>query len=382
MKSPTLLLLLAGLLASLTARATTVFWLAPDGRDDATGTQERPFATLPRAAEALRAHLKSSPPRDVAVRLRGGVYRLDHPLELTAAELGDGKFAVTFAAHQGERVVLSGARELTGTWRRVQENLWALSVPAAQESGWVFRSLFREGAAQPRAREPNVGHFTVAAVEGNRSRLRLHQRLPESWSKLAGVEINSVAHWHFNRQPAAEITTETVSGRRGIGTDVSGAQITEKSHSRVWLENALSFADAPGEWFLDATAGELFYVAAPGEDPNRSRFTAPVARELLFVRGTAEQPVRNVHFRGLEFAETDWEMPAEGRLGIQAGAWAADRSRTYSPGAAVRFSYALGTSIQNCRFRDLGDGAVSYEIGAADAVLARSEFLRVGSNAV
>ncbi|MFM9080987.1 MAG: hypothetical protein ACKOTE_12805, partial [Opitutaceae bacterium] len=233
MKSPTLLLLLAGLLASLTARATTVFWLAPDGRDDATGTQERPFATLPRAAEALRAHLKSSPPRDVAVRLRGGVYRLDHPLELTAAELGDGKFAVTFAAHQGERVVLSGARELTGTWRRVQENLWALSVPAAQESGWVFRSLFREGAAQPRAREPNVGHFTVAAVEGNRSRLRLHQRLPESWSKLAGVEINSVAHWHFNRQPAAEITTETVSGRRGIGTDVSGAQITEKSHSRV-----------------------------------------------------------------------------------------------------------------------------------------------------
>lgn len=362
--------------------ATTVIWVSPTGRDDAPGTQERPFATLPRAVEALRAQAKAGRTKDAVVRLREGVYRLERPLELTAAEIGDGKFPVTFMAAPGERAVVSGARELSGTWRRVQNDLWVLSVPAVREKGWVFRSLFRAGEALPRAREPNVGYFTVAAVEQARTRLRLHQRLPENWSTLAGVEINSVAHWHFNRQPAAAIAFDGVTGRRGIGTDVSSAQITEKSHSRVWLENALPFADAAGEWYLDTAGGELYYMARPGEDPNLSRFTAPVVRELIVVRGTPEQPVRNVRFHGLEFAETDWEMPPEGRLGIQAGAWAVDRSRTYSPGAAVRFSYALGTSIQRCRFRDLGDGAVSYEIGAADAVLARCEFLRIGSNAV
>ena len=383
MKFRSLLLLFTGLLLGLTARAgSTVFWIAPDGRDDATGTQEQPFATLTRASEALRAHMQKPRTEEVVVRLREGIYRLDRPWELTAAELGDGRYGVTFMAHQGERVVISGARELGGTWRRVHENLWALAVPAARDNGWVFRSLFRAGEAQPRAREPNVGYYTVAAVEDSRTRLLLHQRLPESWGRLSGVEINSVAHWHFNRQPAAKITTDSVVGRRGIGTDVSSSRITEVSHSRVWLENALPFADSPGEWFLDPTAGELYYVTQPGEEPSRSRFSAPVARELIFVRGTAEQPVRNVHFRGLEFAETDWEMPAEGRLGIQAGAWAVDRSRTFSPAAALRFSYALGTSVQGCRFRDLGDGAVSYEIGAADGLLTGGEFLRIGSNAV
>ena len=365
-----------------TVHATTVFWIAPDGQDDATGTQGRPFATLGRAAAALREHMKKPLQDDVAVRLRGGTYRIDRPLELTPDELGDGRFAVTFAAHQGERVVLSGARELGGTWQRVEGSLWRLPVPEARAGAWVFRSLFRDRAALPRAREPDTGHFTVASVEDGRKRLRLIERLPESWSTLAGVEINTIAHWHFNRQPVAEIRPDSVTGRRGIGTDVSGAQISEKSHSRVWLENARPFADEPGEWFLDSVAGELFFFAGADEDPNRSRFSAPVTRELIFVRGTPEKPVRNVHFRGLEFAETDWELPAEGRLGIQAGAWAVDRSRTYSPGAALRFSYALGTSVLGCRFENLGDGAVSFEVGASDGVVSRSEFLRVGSNAV
>jgi hypothetical protein len=111
-----------------------------------------------------------------------------------------------------------------------------------------------------------------------------------------------------------------VVGYRGIGTDVSSSRITPKSHSRVWLENAQLFADTPGEWFLDTAAGSLFYRGKPGEDPNRADFSAPVSRELIVVQGSAEQAVRNLHFRGLEFAETDWEMPEEGRLGVQAGA--------------------------------------------------------------
>ena len=92
MKFRSLLLLFTGLLLGLTARAgSTVFWIAPDGRDDATGTQEQPFATLTRASEALRAHMQKPRSEEVVVRLREGIYRLDRPWELTAAELGDGR---------------------------------------------------------------------------------------------------------------------------------------------------------------------------------------------------------------------------------------------------------------------------------------------------
>jgi hypothetical protein len=382
MKTRHLLAALFGFSIAHTVFATQVFWVAPDGADAADGSQERPFASFARAKEAVSEAFRKGTERDVAIRFRAGTYRINQPVEFTASDFGEGRYGLTIMASPGERVVISGARELSGEWRQIRKNLWALAVPDARDGRRVFRSLFRGGVALQRAREPNQGYYTVAAVEEERRRLKLHQRLPAEWRELAGVEINSIAHWHFNRQPAAAIAVDSVTGRRGIGTDVSGARITPESHSRVWLENALPFADTPGEWFLDTVAGELHYVAAEGEDPNRLRFSVPLTRELLIFRGSPDKLIRQVRVQGIEFAETDWEMPPEGRLGIQAGAWAVDRSRTYSPGAALRFIYAHDTAVVGCRFRDLGEGAVAYEIGARYGLLSHSEFLRVGSNTI
>ncbi|MSU72678.1 MAG: right-handed parallel beta-helix repeat-containing protein [Opitutus sp.] len=373
---------LASLALAVPAGATTVFWVAPDGRDNASGSIEQPFATVGRAREAVRTLVQRGLADDVAVRLRGGVYRLEQPLEITAEDVGDGRLAVAFTVQRGERAVLVGSRELTGPWHRMHDNLWSMAVPDAASGRWVFRSLFRDGQSLPRGREPNSGYFTVAAVDAERMRLTLNERLPAAWSGLQGVELNTTAHWHFNRQPVAALTKNSVLARRPIGTDVSSARITEKSHSRVWLENALVFVDAPGEWFLDTVKGELFYFARPGEDPNQGHFSAARLRELVIVRGSPEKPVRNLHFRGLEFAETDWEMPAEGRLGVQAGAWAFDRGRTYSPDAALRLIYATGCSIQSCVFRDLGDGAIAFETGCNHGLVSRCDFRRVGSNGI
>lgn len=385
MKPPCLLRLFGLLLlalAAVRAEATTVFWVSPDGSDTAAGTQERPFATLIRAKAAVRDELGKGATEDVAVRLRGGVYSLAEPVEITAADLGDGRTDVTFMAQPSERVVLSGARELGGSWQRVRDNLWMLSVPEARDGRWVFRSLFRGQATLPRAREPDQGSFTIAAVEDDRRRLKLQQTLPAAWHDLTGVEVDTTAFWHFNRQPVAEITADSILGRSPIGTEASSARISPQSHSRVWLENALAFADEPGEWFLDSAKGELYYVAGAGEDPNREHFRAPLLRELVVVRGTAERLARRVRFRGIEFAETDWDLPADGRLGVQAGAWAADRSRTYSPDAALRFIYAWDTSVEDCRFRNLGDGAIAFEIGTRDGLVSRCDFRAVGSDAI
>jgi len=364
------------------ARATTEIWVSGSGSDDAAGTQERPFETLERAMNAVHELARLGLQDAVSVFMRGGEYRLDRTLEINRDNIGDGHFAITIMANPGERVILSGSRKLRGEWQRVRDNLWVLSVPEARDRKWVFRSLFRDGESLPRAREPKVGFYTIASVEDSRRRLRLQQRLPHEWCNLTGVEVNSIAHWHFSRQPVAQITEDSVVGERPIGTDVSSSVITNQSHSRVWLENALVFADKAGDWFLDTGKGELYYVAAAGEDPNRGTFSAPIMRELLVVRGSTEGVVRNVHFRGLEFAETDWEMPADGRLGVQAGAWAFNLGRTYTPDAALRFIYSWNTSVQECTFCNLGDGAISFEIGTRDAMVSHCDFRHVGSNVI
>jgi len=362
--------------------ATSVVWVAPNGNDDADGSQERPVATLARAKIVLRERIQKGLPRDAAIRFREGIYRLSEPVEFTPEDLGDGQYSVTFSGVPGEKVVLSGARLLPAAWKRMNNSLWILEIPEARAGNWVFRSLFRSGESLPRAREPDEGYYTVAQISEERRRLDIQEDLPEDWSGLTGVELNTIAHWHFNRQPVAEISRNSVLARRGIGTDVSSSRITETSHSRVWLENALAFADQPGEWFLDSIKGALYLRVAPGEDPNQNIFSAPILRELIIIKGTSERLVRGVRFQNMEFAETDWEMPEEGRLGVQAGAWAVDRSRTFSPGAALRFLYAHDTAVENCAFRDLGEGAVSYEIGTRNGRVDRCHFLRVGSNAV
>lgn len=375
------LLALLGLAAPL--GATSVIWVSPTGRDDAPGTQERPLATLPRAVEALRAQAKAGRTKDAVVRLREGVYRLERTLELTAAEIGDGKFPVTFMAAPGERAVIKGSRVLAGRWERVDGSLWRMAVPEARGRG-AFRQLFRGEEGLRRAREPDTGFFTLKAADRTRRVATINEPLPASWASLQGVELNSTAWWHFNRQPVEQVEPESrrIVARRPIGTDASSFKFGDRGHERIWLENAREFADEPGEWALDQASGELFLRVVDGDDPNRATFSCAVLSELIVVRGEPTQLVRNVRFEGLEFAETDWHMPEAGRLGVQAGAWAFDRSRTYTPTAAVRFIYAWDVSVSKCQFRDLGEGAVAFEIGTRSGRVEASSFTRVGANVI
>lgn len=373
---------LFALLSSVLLPAADVIWISPAGRDDAAGTEAEPFATLDRARLAVRSLVEKGVKGDVIIRLRPGVYPLKATVEFTAADLDVGDRTVTVSADSGGRAVIVGSRELRGTWRRIEGNLWSLPLPEAAGGKWIFRSLFRDGRWTQRAIEPDEGHYTPVEVEADRTRLTLNEVLPAAWTGLRGVEVNSIAHWHFNRQPVAELSGATITARRRIGTDGSSAVMNMKAHARVWLENARAFVDTPGEWHLDPDSGELVYQAAPGENPNQSRFSAPVLSELIVVRGTPEHPVRNLHFVNIEFAETDWTMPPEGRLGLQAGAWGLDGKRTYSPSAAVRLIYASGASLKYCAFRDLGEGAVSFEEGCSDGVVSRCDFRRVGANVI
>jgi hypothetical protein len=384
MTTPKRLSLVSLLFLALAVRAETVIWVAPNGRDDAPGTNDQPFQTLGRARDAVRALVREGLKDDVVVRLRGGDYRLTETLTLTAEDSGTVEHSVTFASADGQRAALKGSRVLNGQWERVEGTLWKLAVPEATAGKWAFRQLFRDGASQQRAREPNKGHFTLKSVDASRRVATLNESLPAEWTGLKGAELSATAHWHFSRQPVAEIDGKrrTITARRGIGTETSSSKFGNKGHERMWLENALVFADQPGEWFLDTNVGTLYYRADAGEDPNGRQFSAPVLRELILVQGDAKKLVRNIHFVGLGFAETEPEYPAEGRLGVQAGAWTFDRSRTYSPGAALRFIYAWGTSVTKCRFTELGDGGVAFEIGTRSGRVSECEFTRVGANVI
>ena len=56
-----------------------------------------------------------------------------------------------------------------------------------------------------------------------------------------------------------------------------------------WLEGAGAWLDQPGEWFLDAKAGRLYYLPREGEDLAKAEVIAPALEQVLRLEGDPEQ---------------------------------------------------------------------------------------------
>jgi len=88
-------------------------YMSPAGRDDNPGTKARPFGTLEGARDAVRKLSPRQRRGGVTVWLRGGVYRLSRTFELDARDSGTAGAPVCYRAYGGERVIISGGRDLS-----------------------------------------------------------------------------------------------------------------------------------------------------------------------------------------------------------------------------------------------------------------------------
>ncbi|MGW4803283.1 sigma-70 family RNA polymerase sigma factor [Kitasatospora sp. NPDC004272] len=111
--------------------AVADLYVAPDGSDDADGSLAHPFASLARAASAVR------PGQTIA--LRGGTYRLAAPVGITAA--GTAGQRITLSAYRDEHPVLDAAALPASAWAVTQSGgFWTvqgLELRGAAGHGWV-----------------------------------------------------------------------------------------------------------------------------------------------------------------------------------------------------------------------------------------------------
>ena len=133
-------LLTALLFAPLAALQAAEFHVAPTGNDANPGTEAKPFATLERAREAVRA-LQTREGATVCVR--AGTYFLKEPLVFTPEDSGAKDRPVTYVAAPGEKPVISGGMPITG-WRQ-EGKLLVTTVPAVKEGRLYFKNLFVNG---------------------------------------------------------------------------------------------------------------------------------------------------------------------------------------------------------------------------------------------
>ncbi len=374
--------LLACLLTAAAAAGQT-FHVAPSGSDSAPGTRAKPFATLARARDAVRA-LKAEQGLRAPVRvlLADGTYFLDGTFALTPADSGTAACPITYAAAPGAKPVLSGGRRITG-WRKEADGLWAADVPDAKSGQWTFRQLFVNGHRRTLARHPNKGYFRIqgraAALvdpatgkekDSSKIAFRFNPGDIKPWPDL--TDINAVV---FRNWETAMLRLESVDPKLNTVKFTGPMKWAFKPRSRYYIENAPDALDAPGEWRLDKRQGVLHYRPMPGEDMATAEVIAPRLKYLVRIQGEAEAGllVSHVRFEGLSFQHAAYRLEPQGHSDWQAAV---------TVEAAIQADGAQAIEVTRCEVKHVGGYGIWFRQGCSLVRIEQCEVADCGAGGV
>lgn len=368
------------------------FYVAPGGNDawsgrlaepNAEGT-DGPLATIQRARDLVAQSKPTAPTR---VLIRGGVYRLDKPLVFTPEHSGTKDAPITYAAYPGEKPIFSGGMPITGWTKAADGPLWTTVVPAVKEGKWYFRQLFVDGRRAVPARTPNDTTFRSAGPGvpyDNRRAARSDPKTKKSllfhgddirpWSNLDDAVVVVYHSWTTSRHVIQSIDAE--KKRVEFTAPSSWPMGYWEKNQRYYVEFVREALDAPGEWYLDRTTGELTYYPRPGEDMTTAEVIAPVAEELLQIQGELgkERYIEHLRFEGLSFQHTDWTMPPAESVDGQA--------MVSLETAAVRALGARHCVWNRCEVAHVGSYAVWLQNGCKDNRLVECHAHDLGAGGV
>lgn len=369
--------------------ATADFFVSPRGHDAWSGKSadpgenDGPFATIPRAREAIRALLKAqAQPQSIRVVLRGGTYYLDSPLDFGPKDSGTKQAPVVFAAAPGEKVIVSGGRRLEGgRWGEVNgRKAWVVDIPEVRSRQWRFRQLFVNGARRPRTRLPKEGEYRIESLPGYtgdflRSPTKQFVYAPghivPAWRNLQDVEIVGITRWLDNRLPVENVDAQT----RTVTFDRPSlfALLSGSKPGPYWVENVFEALDTPGQWYLDRPNGTLYYIPRPEEEMSSAEIIAPRLTQVVRVVGRADAPVHDLRFEGLTFAHTEWQPPADYASSLQAG--------IEVPGALL-FDFAERCAVIGGSIEHIGNYGIEVNVGCVDIEIAHNRITDIGAGGI
>ena len=381
------------------ARVTTLH-VSPSG--SGTTCVEYTPCSITRAQKKIR-DLAPSMHDDIVVSLDGGTYALNAPLTFTKADSGTNGHQVRWEAAPGRTPVLSGGVPIAG-WTRGAGNLWTAKAPADLKTRQLYADgvrLTRAGGTAPIDLTQTATGYTAAdtsmASWRNPGSLEFvfgdgHGSWSEPRCAVAGISGTAITM----RQPCWD-NMDLPDGPRGpYGDNPHGGFPTFPTDARPSrIENALELI-SDGEWYLDDTTHVLHYQAKAGEDPRRMRFTAAKLDGLVRTTTTADAPLHDVTFQGLEFAYSTWLRPAsdEGFVELQAnvtitgvGGSKSQGLCGYSepkgtcpyaswtrPDAAVDLTGTKNVKFLGNTFRHLGGAGLGFQHGVAGNLVRGNTF--------
>jgi hypothetical protein len=369
-------------------------WSGRLAEPDAAGS-DGPLATLQGARDAVRRlrYDGSLPAGPLTVYVRGGRYPIARSVSFLPLDSGKPGAEIVFDVYPGETAVLSGGLAVDG-FTPLREPDALARIPAAARShvlqadlralgladlGSVTPAtgnrmeLYFRGSLMTLARYPNEGWLKVASVPQTGPRMlnpgldrdtspvprgRHYGRFtypgdrPRSWK--AGQEIWVHGYWTWDWADQY-LRVERI--------DIKTREVWPLPPHHVYgyaagqpfaFLNVLEELDSPGEWYIDAGRGLLYFW--PPDEPAPGDVVLPVLRDpLLTVDGAHDIELRNLTL----------EAGRGGAIGI------ARSSRVRVEGCLVRnvgqtaitVDGGEGCVVAGCEIRDVGAGGISLSGG-------------------
>jgi len=319
---------------------------------------------------------------DVVVQLADGTYRLSKPLTFTAADSGTGGHQVIWQAAPGAHPVLSGGRQVTG-WQLIDPASGLWSAPETTSTRQLYINGTRIPVAQgtaPVALTQTKGGFTAADTSYARWRdpsdiefvfTGGNGAWTESRCRVAGINSTQITMqqpcWdNITNRPMPPLQVKAGSNFPNLSATATPTRI----------EDAYELLH-PGQWYLDGTRHRLYYLATPGQNPNRDDAEVPVLQTLVNGNGTLERPVHDITLRGLTFAYATWLDPSgpNGFAEVQANLRITGDQQTQPQGTCI-YTDPVGT----CPFGSYAQepAAVTWR-AAQDVTIEASTFTHLGA---
>jgi uncharacterized lipoprotein YddW (UPF0748 family) len=374
------------------ARIQTEFHVSAAGSDRDPGTREKPFLTLVRARDAVRALRLHTPQLQDTVRvfLHAGTYSLAQPLVLTPEDGGTRQSPTLYAAVPGEHAIVSGGRiingwkETTSTGRRMLQ----ASLPSSVLSQPTLEQLWVNGSRRPPARMPNSGYFEVDSVPGvtektdwmdGQTGITLRKgTLPPS-TDVTGAEAVVMNRWVESHLPVASYDTS-----RNLLRFARRSVFRLEKHDPFYLIHVRSGFDTTGEWFHDTRTGVLFYLPAADESPKSITAVIALRTQLLLVKGdsASHRYVDYLLFRGIEFSHTEWHFPTGKETDSRNGdAGGFVQAATGVP-AAIECQWMRNSTFEKCVISHVGTYGLALGEGCRNNRFAECDVFDLGGGGV
>lgn len=332
--------LLTLILLSVAVRllAQSDIYIAASGNDGAAGTLQQPLRTLHKAVEKASG-LQGA---DVKIWMRGGIYYLNSTVRLSS---DNARFrSLHISAYRQEAVTISGAAPVRPQWETYRRGI----LKAGIKLDPVPDRLYLNGRALPMARYPD--YDSTARVFNGTAADAMDAARVLQWQHPAGGYVHALhaGEWggfHYRitgKNSAQELQLE------------GGWQNNRPSplHKKYrFVENIFEELNAPGEWYYDASAQQLYLYPPAGIPLQSATLTAGKLDQLIALEGSAGKPLKNITITHIRFTQTNRTFMRT-REPLLRSDW------TIFRGGAIFCRGTENITISDCRLDELGGNAI------------------------